>query len=153
MQQSLETNELTDVGDSKMAALETRHYIAQSQDYYLCPLPEKRVSKADLAELLAPVFFEENNRSPQSLLSTKTEWRLEQLRSLHKILDSLTSRRNEANWSKTGRQRFRILPSCFQNAWSHKPKALTQKIRYSQIWLKINAKLGRGSIYLRLFLA
>jgi transposase len=56
VQQSLGTSGLTYVGDSKMAALETRRYITQSQNYYLCPLPEKQVSKADLAELLAPVF-------------------------------------------------------------------------------------------------
>jgi transposase len=56
VQQSLQPSGLTYVGDSKMAALETRHYIAQSQNYYLCPLPEKQISKADLAELLAPVF-------------------------------------------------------------------------------------------------
>jgi transposase len=43
------------VGDSKMSALETRHYIAQSDNHYLCPLPEVQVSKAKLAELLAPV--------------------------------------------------------------------------------------------------
>jgi hypothetical protein len=39
-----------------MAALETRGYLAQSQNHYLCPLPEVQVSKADLAELLAPIF-------------------------------------------------------------------------------------------------
>lgn len=56
VQQSLESSGLTYVGDSKMAAIETRRYIAQSQNNYLCPLSEKQVSKADLAELLAPVF-------------------------------------------------------------------------------------------------
>lgn len=56
VQQSLAPSGLTYVGDSKMAAIETRRYIAQSQNNYLCPLPEKQVSKADLAELLAPVF-------------------------------------------------------------------------------------------------
>ena len=56
VQQSLESSGLTYVGDSKMAALETWGYIAQSQNHYLCPLPEKQISKADLAELLAPVF-------------------------------------------------------------------------------------------------
>lgn len=59
VQQSLQTSGLTYVGDSKMAAIKTRFYIAQSQNYYLCPLPEKQVSKADLAELLAPVFRKE----------------------------------------------------------------------------------------------
>lgn len=56
VQQSLGASGLTYVGDSKMAAIETRRYLAQSQNYYLCPLPENQVSKADLAELLAPVF-------------------------------------------------------------------------------------------------
>ena len=59
VQQSLEPSGLTYVGDSKMAALKTRRYIAHSQNYYLCPLPEKQVTKADLAELLAPVFRDE----------------------------------------------------------------------------------------------
>lgn len=44
------------VGDSKMSAIETRGYLAKSENYYLCPLPEVQVSKADLAELLAPMF-------------------------------------------------------------------------------------------------
>ncbi len=64
VQQSLERSGLTYVGDSKMAALERRRYIAQSQNYYLCPLPEKQVSKADLAELLAPVFRAEERLTP-----------------------------------------------------------------------------------------
>ncbi|MEO1791697.1 MAG: DUF4277 domain-containing protein [Cyanobacteria bacterium J06629_19] len=56
VQQSLQSSGLTYVGDSKMAALKIRGYLAQSQNDYLCPLSEKQVSKADLAELLAPVF-------------------------------------------------------------------------------------------------
>ncbi len=64
VQQSLAASGLTYVGDSKMAALETRRYIAQSQNYYLCPLSEKQVSKADLAELLAPVFRGEESLTP-----------------------------------------------------------------------------------------
>jgi len=56
VQTSLQPVGLTYVGDSKMAAIETRRYLVESQNYYLCPLSEKQVSKADLAELLAPVF-------------------------------------------------------------------------------------------------
>ncbi len=59
VQKSLQRSGLTYVGDSKMAAIATRFYIAHSQNYYLCPLPETQVSKADLAELLAPVFRQE----------------------------------------------------------------------------------------------
>nr|WP_228021954.1 DUF4277 domain-containing protein [Romeria gracilis] len=64
VQKSLRSSGLTYVGDSKMAALETRRYLAQSQNYYLCPLPKKQVSKADLAELLAPVFRGEEKLTP-----------------------------------------------------------------------------------------
>ena len=56
VQKSLPVSGLLYVGDSKMAAIETRGYIASSENHYLCPLPEVQVSKADLAELLAPVF-------------------------------------------------------------------------------------------------
>ena len=44
------------VGDSKMSSIETRGYLAKSENDYLCPLPEVQVSNADLAELLAPMF-------------------------------------------------------------------------------------------------
>lgn len=64
VQQSLAPSGLTYVGDSKMAAIETRRYLAQSQNYYLCPLPEKQISKADLAELLGPVFRQEQRLMP-----------------------------------------------------------------------------------------
>lgn len=56
VQQSLRPSGLTYVGDSKMSSLRIREYLAKSQNYYLCPLSEKQVSKTDLAELLAPVF-------------------------------------------------------------------------------------------------
>jgi transposase len=70
--QSLERSGLTYVGDSKMAALETRRYLAQSQNYYLCPLSEKQVSKADLAELLAPVFRGEEALTSVAALANNT---------------------------------------------------------------------------------
>jgi len=56
VQQSLGPSGLTYVGDSKMSSLKIREYLAKSQNYYLCPLSEKQVSKTDLAELLAPMF-------------------------------------------------------------------------------------------------
>ncbi|MEO1447375.1 MAG: DUF4277 domain-containing protein, partial [Cyanobacteria bacterium J06635_11] len=59
VQTSLPVSGLLYVGDSKMAAIETRGYIAKSENHYLCPLPDVQVSKADLAELLAPVFRDE----------------------------------------------------------------------------------------------
>jgi transposase len=56
VQQYVQATGLLYVGDSKMSALATRCYVAQSDNHYLCPLPEVQVSKKDLAELLAPVL-------------------------------------------------------------------------------------------------
>jgi len=44
------------VGDCKMAALDTRAYVAASHDYYLCPLSELQVPAKALQELLMPVW-------------------------------------------------------------------------------------------------
>jgi len=44
------------VGDCKMAAIDTRCYVAASQDYYLCPLPAVQMPKATLQTLLEPVW-------------------------------------------------------------------------------------------------
>jgi transposase len=44
------------VGDSQMAALETRLHLAAGGDYYLCPLPATQVAPAQLAEVLARVL-------------------------------------------------------------------------------------------------
>ena len=56
VQRYLSKRGLLYVGDSKMSAIDTRGYLAKSENCYLCPLPEVQVSKADLAELLAPMF-------------------------------------------------------------------------------------------------
>lgn len=44
------------VGDCKMAALETRAYLAASQDHYLCPLSAVQMPAAALKTLLDPVW-------------------------------------------------------------------------------------------------
>jgi transposase len=56
VQQSLKCQGVTYVGDSKMAALQTRAYLAASNDYYLCPLPSVQLSDEALAKLLMPVW-------------------------------------------------------------------------------------------------
>jgi transposase len=43
------------VGDCKMGALETRAFIQEGGDYYLCPLSETQLPSALLAEYLTPV--------------------------------------------------------------------------------------------------
>jgi transposase len=56
VQQSLGVGGRTYVGDCKMAALATRAFVAAGGDFYLCPLPETQVSRAQRRELLQPVF-------------------------------------------------------------------------------------------------
>lgn len=55
VQANLPGRELTFIGDAKMAALATRAYIAQSGDYYLCPLPATQVGGEQMERLLRPV--------------------------------------------------------------------------------------------------
>jgi transposase len=56
VQQSLGRPGVTYIGDSKMAALQTRAYVVKSQDYYLCPLPAVQVNREELARVLEPVW-------------------------------------------------------------------------------------------------
>jgi transposase len=56
VQQSLGSGGRTYVGDCKMAALATRAFVAAGGDFYLCPLPENQISRAQRRELLRPVW-------------------------------------------------------------------------------------------------
>jgi transposase len=52
------------VGDCKMATLNTRAYIAGSQDYYLCPLAEKQMPPEKLEVYLQPIWSGEQATLP-----------------------------------------------------------------------------------------
>ena len=56
VQQSLGVGGRTYVGDCKMAALATRAFVAAGGDFYLCPLSENQLSRAERQELLQPVW-------------------------------------------------------------------------------------------------
>ena len=56
VQQTVGVGGKTYIGDCKMGALETRAWIAQSGDYYLCPLAGTQMPAATVEALLAPVF-------------------------------------------------------------------------------------------------
>ena len=56
VQQSLGVGGRTYVGDCKMAALATRAFVAAGGDFYLCPLSETQLSRAERRELLRPVW-------------------------------------------------------------------------------------------------
>lgn len=55
VRQTLGRRGLLYVGDCKMAARATRLHVAAGGDFYLCPLPVKQVSAAELAALVEPV--------------------------------------------------------------------------------------------------
>jgi len=56
VQQSLGVGGRTYVGDCKMAALGTRAFLAAGGDFYLCPLAETQLSRAERHALLRPVW-------------------------------------------------------------------------------------------------
>jgi transposase len=56
VQQSLGVGGRTYVGDCKMGALATRAFVAAGGDFYLCPLSEAQISRAERRELLRPVW-------------------------------------------------------------------------------------------------
>src|SRR6185295_276460 len=56
VRQSLGVGGRTYVGDCKMAALATRAFVAAGGDFYLCPLSENQISRAQRRELLQPVW-------------------------------------------------------------------------------------------------
>lgn len=56
VQQSLGVGGRTYVGDCKMAALATRAFVAAADDFYLCPLSENQLSRAQRRALLQPVW-------------------------------------------------------------------------------------------------
>jgi transposase len=56
VQESLEGHGRTFVGDCKMAALETRAFVAATDDSYLCPLSEKQLDREQRRALLQRVW-------------------------------------------------------------------------------------------------
>jgi transposase len=56
VQRSLDGSGRLFVGDCKMAAFETRRFVAGTTDYYLCPLSAVQLPAAELEALLQPVW-------------------------------------------------------------------------------------------------
>ena len=64
MRESLDEHGLLYVGDCKMAALGTRAFIQEREDYYLCPLSEKQMPRDTLEGYLKPVWDGEQQTLP-----------------------------------------------------------------------------------------
>ena len=73
VQQSVGRRGVTYIGDCKMAALETRAFVAANDDYYLCPLSNVQVNEEDWEQLLEPVHNEQQVLSPVYRCSEATE--------------------------------------------------------------------------------
>jgi len=56
VQRSLDGSGRLFVGDCKMAAFETRRFVAGTKDYYLCPLSAVQLPASELEALLQPVW-------------------------------------------------------------------------------------------------
>jgi transposase len=56
VRQSLGTGGRTYIGDCKMGALATRAFVAGGGDFYLCPLAESQLSRAQRRDLLRPLW-------------------------------------------------------------------------------------------------
>jgi transposase len=74
---SLDEHGFLYVGDCKMAALGTRVFIQNSQDYYLCPLSEIQVPAETLETYLQPVWSGEQTILP--IQRENTEGQLEKI--------------------------------------------------------------------------
>lgn len=61
---SLDEHGLLYVGDCKMAAVATRAFIQNSQDYYLCPLAEKQMPVETLETYLQPIWSGKQGLTP-----------------------------------------------------------------------------------------
>ena len=56
VQASLSCQGVTYIGDCKMAAIQTRAYVVDSKNYYLCPLSALQLDNEELVQLLKPVW-------------------------------------------------------------------------------------------------
>jgi transposase len=64
VQQTLGAGGKTDIGDCKMGALQTRALVAQSGDYYVCPLAGKQMPAEKLEKLVSPVVSSAQELEP-----------------------------------------------------------------------------------------
>src|SRR5436305_8676839 len=77
VRQALGVGGRTYVGDCKMAALATRAFVAAGGDFYLCPLSENQLSRAERRELLRAVW--EGTRTLQPVWRPGSEGRPDEL--------------------------------------------------------------------------
>jgi len=110
---SLDEHGLLYVGDCKMAALATRAFLQDSQDYYLCPLAETQVREETLKTYLQPVW--DGKQVLQVVERTKLEGQTEQMAAGYEQNITLSAEVNGTSITWTER---RLIVRSFQHARS-----------------------------------
>jgi len=139
---SLDEHGLLYVGDCKMAALATRAFIQDNQDYYLCPLSEVQIPEETLKIYLQPVWSGE--QALEIVKRKNAEGQLEQIARGYEQELTLSAKVNEKN--VTWRER-RLIVRSDQHAHSAE-MALQARLAKAQAGLnELNAsKQGKERI-------
>jgi len=132
---SLDKHGLLYVGDSKMGALATRAYLQNSQDYYLCPLPETQLSEEKLDGYLQPVW--EEKQALEGIERKNEEGEMERIAEGYE--QSITLSADVDGRRITWRERHLIVRS-FQYACSTEEAARTRLVKAQAAFQALNKR-------------
>ena len=77
------------IGDTKMASLENRSFVAHSDDFYLCPLPKSQLSEAELNAYLLPVW--EGEQALEAVFRENNSGELEKIAEGYEVIKEIES--------------------------------------------------------------
>ena len=140
MQANLEHHGVLYVGDCKMSALPTRAYVAQSQDYYLCPLSAVQMPAPELQALLAPVLSGQQLLTPVKRALQATPDELEHI--ADGFIHCVKLESEETQW-----QENRLVVQSFAHAKAQQ-KAIDKRIERSLQEIASLNQRGRGHKHL-----
>jgi transposase len=136
VQASLAQHGVLYVGDCKMAAIETRAYIAASADHYLCPLPAVQMPAAELQALLIPVWSGQQALTPVQRATATEPDKPEHI--ADGFTYSVTLKEQQTQWCET-----RLVVKSFKHAKA-KQLALDKRLLQAQQEIKALNLRGRG---------
>lgn len=140
VQANLEHHGVLYVGDCKMSALPTRAYVAQSQDYYLCPLSAVQMPAPELQALLAPVLSGQQLLTPVKRALQATPDELEHI--ADGFIHCVKLESEETQW-----QENRLVVQSFAHAKAQQ-KAIDKRIERSLQEIASLNQRGRGHKHL-----
>jgi transposase len=136
VQASLAQHGVLYVGDSKMAAIETRTFIATSADHYLCPLPANQMPPAELQALLIPVWSGQQALTPVQRATATEPDKLEHI--ADGFTYTVTLKDQQTQWCET-----RLVVKSLKHAQA-KQLALDKRLIQAQQEIKALNLRGRG---------